>query len=359
MTTTAGLSAAGVAVGRNALPRAATAAGLGLLGLLMLLVTPLALFSSPGEPGPSSAPTGIPAAFVPLYRESAQAFGLDWLVLASVHQQETGFSTHPTTYHGVNSAGCCAGPFQFNLTNGPPSTWDRHEDAYRRGSRPPRYPHPTSPHPSVYDDFDAAMAAGSLLRANGADRTLGPRTWNAVRAYNGAGPIAVAYAEAVMTRARAWQADAAPITGGPGSVGAAMAWPARGPVTSPFCERRSWEACHPGIDIGISSGTPILAAAAGRVTVLQGAGVSGGYGNFTCLQHAVAVSTCYAHLERFLVRPGAVVGRGEPIGISDCTGRCYGSHLHFEVRLDGKVVCPARYLGVPPTSMCAAGSPGP
>ena len=124
-------------------------------------------------------------------------------------------------------------------------------------------------------------------------------------------------------------------------------WPVRGPVTSPFCERRAWEACHPGIDIGVPTGTPILAAAAGRVSVVQPSGSSGGYGNFTCLQHTSALTTCYAHQQRFLVRVGEVVGRGQPIGISDCTGRCYGSHLHFEVRLDGRVVCPARYLGVP------------
>ena len=59
----------------------------------------------------------------------------------------------------------------------------------------------------------------------------------------------------------------------------------RGPVTSPFCERRAWEACHPGIDIAVPSGTPILAAAAGRVALTQTSAESGGYGNYTCLQH--------------------------------------------------------------------------
>ena len=141
---------------------------------------------------------------MPVYRESARAFRLNWLVLASVHAQETGFSTNPTTYQGLNPAGCCAGPFQMNLTNGPPSTWDSHRAAFRVGHRPASYPHPQTPHPSVYDDFDAAMAAGSLLHANGADTALAARTWNAVRAYNGSGPVAVAYADAVMNRARAW-----------------------------------------------------------------------------------------------------------------------------------------------------------
>ena len=185
------LQAAGAAIAaRGLLPRAIALAALAPLALLMLIVAPLVLLSSVGGSGPTSTPGGIPAAYVPIYRESARAFDLNWLVLASVHKHETGFSTHPTTYEGVNFAGCCAGPFQFNITNGPPSTWDSHKRAYHAGARPASYPHPQAPHPSVYDDFDAGMAAGSLLRANGADRTLGSRTWNAVRAYNGAGPVA-------------------------------------------------------------------------------------------------------------------------------------------------------------------------
>ncbi len=61
-----------------------------------------------------------------------------------------------------------------------------------------------------------------------------------------------------------------------------LIWPVNGPITSPFCERRAWEACHPGIDIGVPSGTPIHAADSGRVSI---AGWVGGYGNYTCIQH--------------------------------------------------------------------------
>ena len=354
------LQAVGAAIaGRNLLPRVVVATALALVALLMLIVAPLALLSSVGGTGPASAPAGIPGAFVPIYRESARTFDLNWLVLASVHKHETGFSTHPTTYRGVNFAGCCAGPFQFNITNGPPSTWDSHKSAHRRGSRPARYPHPRSPHPSVYDDFDAGMAAGSLLQASGATTALGQQTWNAVRAYNGAGPVAVAYADNVLTQARAWAQAATPAPGAsPGISGGPLVWPVRGPVSSAFCERRSWEACHPGIDIAVPTGTTILSADRGRVSLIQSTARSGGYGNFTCLQHTAGVSTCYAHQARILVHPGQLVGRGQPIGISDCTGRCYGTHLHFEVRLGGRVVCPARYLAVAARSMCAPGSPG-
>jgi murein DD-endopeptidase MepM/ murein hydrolase activator NlpD len=349
--------AAGTVIGyRATIARALAASALLLLGLLVLIVTPLTLLTS-ADSGPQTAPRGIPAAFVPVYRESARAFDLNWLVLASVHDQETGFSTHPSTYRGVNAAGCCAGPFQFNVTNGPPSTWDTHRAAFYAGARPVSYPHPQAPHPSVYDDFDAAMAAGSLLHDNGADATLDQRTWDAVRAYNGSGPLAVAYADAVMTRARAWaQVPSAEV--GPGASGATLVWPVRGPVSSVFCERRAWEACHPGIDIAVASGTAILAAAPGRVTLTQTSVESGGYGNYTCLQHTASVTTCYAHLARVAVRPGQLAARGQPIGSSDCTGRCFGPHLHFEVRLDGRPVCPAGYLNAPTATLCASGAPG-
>jgi hypothetical protein len=344
---------------RDRLLPAALAALLAVLALVVLVFAPLLVLSGSGggnQPVPPNA--GIPAVFVPMYQQSAKAFGLNWLVLASVHKQETGFSTNPTTYQGVNPYGCCAGPMQFNVTNGPPSTWDAHKLAYTQGQRPSPYPQEAAHHPSVYDDFDAIMAAGHLLRGLGADATLGQKTWNAVRAYNGVGPVAVAYANDVMDRARAWAQSAPPVSGPPNLGGGALAWPVRGPVTSLFCERRSWEACHPGVDIGIPTGTPILAAGDGRVSLVQSAAQSGGYGNYSCVQHTSSVSSCYAHQSRILVHVGQSVQRGEQIGVSGCTGRCYGPHLHFEIRLGGSVVCPARYLGVASHTLCEPWAPG-
>jgi murein DD-endopeptidase MepM/ murein hydrolase activator NlpD len=128
----------------------------------------------------------------------------------------------------------------------------------------------------------------------------------------------------------------------PGSGG--LIWPVNGPITSPFCEARAWEACHPGIDIGVPSGTPIRAAAAGTVILMQTTAVSGGYGNYTCIQHAGPLSTCYAHQERFAVHMGEHVAQGQVIGYTDCTGRCFGPHLHFETRINGQVVNPMNYL---------------
>src|SRR3954447_13219060 len=133
------------------------------------------------------------------------------------------------------------------------------------------------------------------------------------------------------------------LTAGPIKAGSGqLIWPVNGPITSPFCERRAWEACHPGMDIGVPSGTPVRAAAAGRVVLTQSAGASGGYGNFMCIQHTASMSTCYAHLSSFSA--SGSVSQGQVIAISGCTGRCYGPHLHFEVRINGAVTNPMNYL---------------
>ena len=133
---------------------------------------------------------------------------------------------------------------------------------------------------------------------------------------------------------------AGPIRQGSGG----LIWPVNGPITSPFCESRSWESCHPGIDIGVPAGTPIRAAAGGRVVLMQPESASGGYGNFTCIQHSASMSTCYAHQSRFGTSMGANVSQGQVIGYVGCTGRCFGDHLHFEVRINGSVVNPMGYL---------------
>jgi murein DD-endopeptidase MepM/ murein hydrolase activator NlpD len=150
--------------------------------------------------------------------------------------------------------------------------------------------------------------------------------------------------------ASALQAAAARNAGGGGVAGpirqgsGGLIWPVNGPITSPFCESRSWESCHPGIDIGVPSGTPIRAAASGRVVLMQPESASGGYGNFTCVQHSASMSTCYAHQSSFATSMGASVSQGQVIGYTGCTGRCFGPHLHFEVRINGSVVNPMNYL---------------
>jgi hypothetical protein len=150
----------------------------------------------------------VPAAWVsgfyPLYARAQRAFRVNWLLLASVHRQETAFSTAGGTYHGRNFAGCCAGPMQFNVTNGPLTTWARFRGAFRAATRPASYPHPTASHPSVYDDFDAMMAAGRLLAYEGAGRALDGAAWRAAYDYYGHDPTGIAYADEVLARAIGW-----------------------------------------------------------------------------------------------------------------------------------------------------------
>lgn len=144
------------------------------------------------------------ASFVPIYREAERTFGVAWQLVAAVHRQETAFSTVEGTYAGLNAFGCCAGPMQFNVTNGPGTTWDLYKASFKRGERPQRYPHRTSFHPSVYDDFDAIMAAGALLRDGGASRRLDGGSWLAAYAYYGHDTFGVSYASQVLGRAQTW-----------------------------------------------------------------------------------------------------------------------------------------------------------
>ena len=140
----------------------------------------------------------------PLYKSGDRAFGVSWLLLAAVHKQETAFSTAAGTYRGLNFAGCCAGPMQFNVTNGRTSTWDRFSGAFRRAPRPASYPHVARRHPSVYDDFDAMMAAAHLLQHSGATRALDGTAWQAAYDYYGHDAFGVSYADVVVARARNW-----------------------------------------------------------------------------------------------------------------------------------------------------------
>jgi murein DD-endopeptidase MepM/ murein hydrolase activator NlpD len=78
--------------------------------------------------------------------------------------------------------------------------------------------------------------------------------------------------------------------------------------------------------------------------LMQPESASGGYGNFTCIQHSASMSTCYAHQSSFATSMGANVSQGQVIGYTGCTGRCFGPHLHFEVRINGSVVNPMNYL---------------
>jgi murein DD-endopeptidase MepM/ murein hydrolase activator NlpD len=127
----------------------------------------------------------------------------------------------------------------------------------------------------------------------------------------------------------------APVRQGSG----ALIWPVSGPVVSGFGMR--WGRLHAGVDIAVPAGTAIRAADSGTVVL---AGWTGGYGNYTCIQHTSSMSTCYGHQSSFATSSGASVSQGDVIGYVGCTGHCFGDHLHFEVRINGSPVDPMGYL---------------
>jgi len=122
-------------------------------------------------------------------------------------------------------------------------------------------------------------------------------------------------------------------------------WPTRGWVTSGFGYRRSpftgRKEFHKGLDIANRSGTRVTSPAAG---VVAKAGWEAGYGRCITIHHGYGLSTKYAHLKKFLVKPGQPIKRGQQIAQMGSSGRSTGSHLHYEVRLNGVPVNPGRYL---------------
>jgi murein DD-endopeptidase MepM/ murein hydrolase activator NlpD len=116
-------------------------------------------------------------------------------------------------------------------------------------------------------------------------------------------------------------------------------WPVHGVVTSGYGWR--WGRMHEGIDIAVSSGTPVVSAASGTVIV---AGWMGGYGNLVVVDHGNGIATAYGHNNIVTVGVGQWVAQGQLIAYSGSTGHSTGPHVHFEVRVNGAAVDPFGYL---------------
>jgi murein DD-endopeptidase MepM/ murein hydrolase activator NlpD len=116
-------------------------------------------------------------------------------------------------------------------------------------------------------------------------------------------------------------------------------WPVSGPITSPFGMR--WGTLHPGVDIGVPSGTPVHAAGSGTVIWC---GWMSGYGNLVMIDHHNGLVTLYGHNTSVAVSCNQQVSQGQVVSYSGCTGFCTGPHVHFEVRLHGSAVDPLGYL---------------
>jgi murein DD-endopeptidase MepM/ murein hydrolase activator NlpD len=125
-------------------------------------------------------------------------------------------------------------------------------------------------------------------------------------------------------------------------------WPAHGWLTGtyggrsdPFTGERGF---HQGLDISTNKGSPVFATADGRV---DSASYTGDYGNLVVLRHDFGLSTRYGHLSRFNVKPGQSVHRGDVIGFVGSTGRSTGSHVHYEILANGKLLNPLQLLTRP------------
>ncbi|HVN76063.1 MAG TPA: peptidoglycan DD-metalloendopeptidase family protein [Thermoanaerobaculaceae bacterium] len=100
-------------------------------------------------------------------------------------------------------------------------------------------------------------------------------------------------------------------------------------------------AFHDGLDISVAFGTVISAPADGVVTF---ADRDSGYGRLLKINHGYGYTTMYGHLDRFLVKEGSRVTRGQPIGKVGMSGRTTGPHLHYEVWKDGEKQNPLYYI---------------
>jgi murein DD-endopeptidase MepM/ murein hydrolase activator NlpD len=123
-------------------------------------------------------------------------------------------------------------------------------------------------------------------------------------------------------------------------------WPVRGKIVSYYGTRRNFNrgtlrTFHAGIDLPAPVGTPIKAAAPGRVAAVQPFKVRG---NVVILDHGRGVFTIYCHLSKFNVQVGQIVNVGDVIGYAGNTGRSLGPHLHFELAVGGVTVNPLEWM---------------
>lgn len=122
-------------------------------------------------------------------------------------------------------------------------------------------------------------------------------------------------------------------------------WPTHGWLSSsmgnrsdPFTGEKDF---HPGLDISADKGDPVYATADGKVV---NASLAGNYGNLVILDHGYGLETRYGHLSAFKVMPGQPVKRGDLVGLVGSTGRATSSHLHYEVRANGRILNPLQLL---------------
>lgn len=187
----------------------------------------------------AAADRDIPARYLTTYRTAGSEFGVPWQVLAAIGAVETdhGRLDAPGVRSGVNNYGCCAGPMQFNLTDGPPSTWQRYGvDGDHDATT------------DVHDPDDAIPSAANYLRT--LLRNAGGDLRQAIFGYN----HSPAYVNDVLARARTYAGDTTrvPAAARAASTRPPALQPSAPPSASPrrapssHCRRGQWRAAaHP------------------------------------------------------------------------------------------------------------------
>jgi len=118
-----------------------------------------------------------------------------------------------------------------------------------------------------------------------------------------------------------------------------LQWPTSGRRITQYYHWR-----HSGLDIDGTYSSPIYAAENGTVIRADGSGWNGGYGKVIIIDHGQGMHTLYAHLSKIYVGVGERITRGQTIGMMGTTGKSSGTHLHFEVRINGRRLNPLGYI---------------
>lgn len=123
--------------------------------------------------------------------------------------------------------------------------------------------------------------------------------------------------------------------------------PVTGVITSKFGRRddpiNQQKAYHEGVDIRGTQGTEVTATADGEVSEQ---GYSQGLGSYVTIDHKDGFRTLFGHLKKSFVKTGETVSRGKVIGLLGNSGRTTGPHVHYEIRYNGKLVDPVRFMRV-------------
>ncbi|MED0709340.1 peptidoglycan DD-metalloendopeptidase family protein [Aneurinibacillus aneurinilyticus] len=276
------------------------------------------------SPDPSQlASSMIPPEYMEIYKEVEAEFGIPWNYLAAFHFIETRFGTYVNPKTGklmVSEAGAI-GHFQFM-----PGTWRE----FGMGGDP-------------FNPRDSARAAANYLKASGFFEDMD----KAIYAYN----HSWTYVNNIKTQAALFaeipatgEAGGSPVATVPG----AKVIPLKNfRVASKFGYRihpiLKTKKLHAGIDLAAPMMTPVYAFMAGKVVY---SGSAGGYGTLIKIDHGNGIQTWYGHCKRLYVSAGMTVPAGYTISAVGSEGQSTGPHLHFEVRINGKAVDPAPYLGL-------------